>query len=29
MDREYGAADAARFVKSIDFDPPARGRTTK
>lgn len=24
MDREYGAADAARFVKAIDFDPPRR-----
>ncbi len=25
MDREYGAADALRFVKGIDFDPPAHG----
>ena len=25
MDREYGAADACRFVKAVDFDPPARG----
>jgi sugar phosphate isomerase/epimerase len=25
MDREYGAADACRFVKSIDIDPPTRG----
>ena len=25
MDREYGAADACRFVKTIDIDPPARG----
>jgi hypothetical protein len=25
MDREYGAADALRFAKSIDFDPPAHG----
>jgi sugar phosphate isomerase/epimerase len=22
MDREYGAADACRFVKALDFDPP-------
>ena len=26
MDREYGAIDACRFVKAIDFDPPQRGR---
>jgi sugar phosphate isomerase/epimerase len=25
MDREYGALDACRFVKAIDFDPPQRG----
>jgi sugar phosphate isomerase/epimerase len=25
MDREYGAADACRFVKGLDFDPPSRG----
>jgi sugar phosphate isomerase/epimerase len=25
MDREAGAAEACRFVKGIDFDPPARG----
>jgi hypothetical protein len=25
MDREYGAADALRFVQSIDFDPPLHG----
>ena len=25
MDREYGAADALRFVKGIDFDPPTHG----
>ena len=25
MDREYGAADACRFVKALDFDPPRRG----
>lgn len=24
MDREYGAAEAARFVKQLDFDPPTR-----
>ncbi|MFO0803340.1 MAG: sugar phosphate isomerase/epimerase [Gemmataceae bacterium] len=26
MDREYGAADACRFVKSLDFDPPGKLR---
>ena len=25
MDREYGAADALRFLKALDFDPPAHG----
>jgi hypothetical protein len=25
MNREYGAADACRFVRAIDIDPPARG----
>jgi sugar phosphate isomerase/epimerase len=25
MDREYGAADACRFVKAIDLEPPLRG----
>ena len=25
MDREFGAADACRFVKSADIDPPTRG----
>ncbi len=25
MDREFGAADACRFVKAIDIDPPERG----
>lgn len=25
MDREFGAADAARFVKSIAIEPPSRG----
>ena len=27
MDREFGAADACRFVKAIDIDPPERGTT--
>ncbi len=26
MDREWGAADACRFVKAVDLDPPRRGR---
>ena len=26
MDREYGAAEAARFAKQLDFDPPTAGR---
>ncbi|MGL6073689.1 MAG: sugar phosphate isomerase/epimerase family protein [Fimbriiglobus sp.] len=26
MDREYGAAEASRFVRQLDFDPPAQGR---
>ena len=25
MDRDYGAAEACRFVKQLDFDPPATG----
>ncbi len=25
MDREFGAADAVRFLKSIDIEPPVRG----
>lgn len=25
MDREFGAAEACRFVKQLDFDPPPRG----
>ena len=26
MDREYGAAEAARFARQLDFDPPTAGR---
>jgi len=25
MDREFGAAEAVRFIKGLDFDPPNRG----
>jgi hypothetical protein len=25
MDRDYGAEDACKFVKRLDFDPPERG----
>jgi sugar phosphate isomerase/epimerase len=28
MDREYGAADALRYLKGIDFDPPPHGAKT-
>ena len=24
MDREYGAEDACKFVKRLDFEPPPR-----